>query len=41
MKWRKYEKHWMDGDFKSLDPDFIDAETEDLARWAEKKNFFY
>ncbi|XP_064087240.1 dynein axonemal heavy chain 3-like [Macrobrachium nipponense] len=32
MKWRKYEKHWMDGDFTSLDPDFIDVETEDLAR---------
>ncbi|KAK7080903.1 hypothetical protein SK128_017532 [Halocaridina rubra] len=32
MKWRKYEKHWMDGDFTSLDPDFIDIETEELAR---------
>ncbi|XP_068243599.1 uncharacterized protein [Palaemon carinicauda] len=32
MKWRKYEKHWMDGDFTSLDPDFIDVETEELAR---------
>ncbi|XP_063589657.1 dynein axonemal heavy chain 12-like [Penaeus indicus] len=32
MKWRKYEKHWMDGDFTSLDPEFIDVETEELAR---------
>lgn len=32
MKWRKYEKYWMDGDFTSLDPDFIDVETEELAR---------
>nr|XP_045615668.1 dynein axonemal heavy chain 7-like isoform X1 [Procambarus clarkii] len=32
MKWRKYEKYWMDGDFTSLDPDFIDGETEELAR---------
>ncbi|CAL4096187.1 unnamed protein product, partial [Meganyctiphanes norvegica] len=32
MKWRKYEKHWMDGDFTSLDPDFIDVETEELSR---------
>lgn len=32
MKWRKYEKYWMDGDFTTLDPDFIDVETEELTR---------
>ncbi|KAK8378939.1 hypothetical protein O3P69_009581 [Scylla paramamosain] len=32
MKWRKYEKYWMDGDFTTLDPEFIDVETEELTR---------
>ena len=32
LRWRKDEKHWMDGDFMALDPDFIDTETEELAR---------
>ena len=32
LRWRKDEKYWMDGDFMALDPDFIDTETEELAR---------
>ncbi|KAF2362404.1 Dynein heavy chain domain-2 [Trinorchestia longiramus] len=27
LTWRSYEKRWMDGDFRALDPNFIDAET--------------
>ena len=32
LRWQSHEKHWMDGDFRALDPQFIDSETEVLAR---------
>lgn len=41
MKWRKYEKYWMDGDFTTLDPEFIDVETEELTRCGMGKNGYF